>query len=419
MNYPQPVQRPPFRVFFLVILAFLAGVWVDRAGWFPGSGGPVPSGLGSTFGQAWRNVQRYYVDRQAVQPERMTQGAIEGMLASLGDVGHTTYLTAAELKQVQDSLRGRLEGIGARVSMRQDRPTIVNTVPGSPAEKAGLQGGDVLLQVNNKDVVGLSLARVVDLVRGPPGSEVQLRVQRDDQPKALNFAITRAVVKVPEVSWHLLPGLPIAHVALHEFGKDADAQLKRALEQAEEAGAKGIILDLRGNPGGLKDQAVAVTSEFLARGTVFIEQNSQGQRTEVPVAPGGVATKTPLVVLIDRGTASSAEILAGALQDYDRATLVGTRTFGTGTVLKPFLLKDGSAVLLAVAEWFTPKGRQIWHHGIKPNIEVPLPTNAAILLPENETHLTRAALDASTDKQLLKAAAVLQKQLHLEEVSHP
>ena len=184
-------------------------------------------------------------------------------------------------------------------------------MPGSPAEKSGLQGGDILLQVNDKDVAGLSLARIVDMVRGPPGTDVHLKVQRDNKPNPLDFDIIRAEVRVPEVTWHMLPGTLIAHIALHDFGKEADEQLKKALEESRAAGAKSIILDLRGNPGGLKDQAVAVTSEFLSSGTVFIEQNARGRRTEVPVQPGGVATEFPMVVLIDGGTASSAEILAG------------------------------------------------------------------------------------------------------------
>ena len=310
MQYPQPVERRPLRIYLLLLAAFLAGVWADRAGWLPGSM-PQPTGLERTFGEAWQKVQRHYVDREALQPDKMTQGAIEGMLASLGDTGHTTYLTADDLRQLENSLNGHLEGIGARLSIRQERPTIVNTVPGSPAEKSGLQAGDVLLQINGKDAAGLSLSRIVELVRGPAGTEVHLRVRRDERPKPLDFDITRAEVKVPEVSWHMLPGVPIAHIALHEFGKEADEELKKALEEAKSQGAKGIILDLRANPGGLKDQAVAVTSEFLSHGTVFIEQNAQGKRTEVPAQPGGIATGIPMVVLIDRGTASSAEILAG------------------------------------------------------------------------------------------------------------
>jgi carboxyl-terminal processing protease len=156
---------------------------------------------------------------------------------------------------------------------------------------------------------------------------------------------------------------------------------------------------------------VAVTSEFLKDGNVFIEQDAEGRRTEVPVQPGGHAVDIPLVVLIDEGTASSGEILAGAIQDHGRGKLVGTRTFGTGTVLQPFPLSDGSAVLLAVTEWLTPNGRQIWHTGISPDVEVALPEGVSILLPETETDLDADALAKSEDAQLLKALSLLKEQI--------
>jgi carboxyl-terminal processing protease len=249
------------------------------------------------------------------------------------------------------------------------------------------------------------------MVRGPAGTTVQLRVLRKGTGKPLDFDIKRANVKVPVVAWHALPGGQIAHLALREFGKHADQQLREALDQMRQAGVKGAIVDLRTNPGGLEAQAVKVTSEFLKSGDVFIEQNAKGHRKAVPVQPGGEAIDLPLCVLIDGGTASAAEIFAGALQDYGRAKLVGTRTFGTGTVLGTFKLTDGSEVMLAVLEWFTPKGRQIWHKGIKPDIEVKLPQGTAILLPEEETHLTAAAFDKTQDKQLKRAFEVLQEQL--------
>jgi carboxyl-terminal processing protease len=389
----------------LLLAAFAVGVLLDRSGLLPGS--PVPRGLGSTFAEAWRLVERRYVDRSAVQPARMTDGAIEGMLASLGDVGHTTYVTREELKELQQGLKGELEGIGARVTLRDHQPTIMDTVPNSPARAANLQPGDVILDVNGKSVANLPLQRVVEMVRGPAGTEVRLRLRRKGQAKPIDITIKRAKVDVPEVAWHLLPGVPIAHVAIHNFGNHADEQLKTAIKEAQQQGATKLILDVRGNPGGLKDQAVAVTSEFLTSGNVFIMKDAQGQETPVAVKPGGIAPDIPVCVLIDEGTASSAEILAGALQDHHRAKLVGTHTFGTGTVLEPFPLSDGSAVLLAVAEWLTPNGRSFWHKGIPPDIVVPLPPDATVLLPEAEGNLDASALKNSTDKQLLKAIEVL------------
>ena len=274
--------------------------------------------------------------------------------------------------------------------------------------KAGLQPGDVLLEVNGTNVAGLPIDRIASLVRGPAGGKVHLRIAREGAAKTLDFEITRGNVDVPDVAWHMLPDVPIAHVAIENFGEKAHAQLLTALEEAKARGAQALILDLRGNPGGLKDQAVAVTSEFLTGGNVFLEQDAQGKRTAVPVLPDGHARSIPIAVLIDEGTASSAEIFAGAIQDHDRGKLVGMRTFGTGTVLQAFGLSDGSAVLLAVTEWFTSNGRQIWHKGISPDVEVALPEGASILLPEIESDLTAAALAKSDDQQLLKALAILQ-----------
>jgi carboxyl-terminal processing protease len=312
---------------------------------------------------------------------------------------------------MEDSLKGNLEGIGARMSVRRHQPTIAGVIPGSPAQKAGLQAGDVFMQVNGKDVAEMSLDRIAAMVRGPAGTEVHLKIFRPGDSKQLDFDITRAHVDVPDVTWHMLPGIPVAHVAVENFGDKAHNQLQAALSEARDQGAKAVIIDVRGNPGGLKDQAVAVTSMFLKSGVVFIEQDAQGKQTEVAVVPGGKWTDIPLCLLIDQGTASSAEIFAGAIQDHERGKLIGTRTFGTGTVLLPYRLSDGSAVLLAVAEWLTPKKRRIWHEGITPDIPVSMPEGASVLLPEAEGNLTAEELAKSDDKQLLKALQILKEQL--------
>jgi carboxyl-terminal processing protease len=398
----------------LLLAAFAVGAVTERTGILSGISRYEPAGLGETFApfwEAWNLVERHYVDRQAVQPRRMTQGAIQGMLTSLGDIGHTTFLTPEELRQLESNLEGHFEGVGARMTLRDRRPTVVETLPGSPARAAGLRPGDVLLEVEGKDVSHLPLDRIVQLVHGPAGTTVRLSVLRKGNAQPLQFSVARARVEIEDVTWHLLPGVLIAHLAVHEFGGQTDAQFRAALRQARDQGAKGLLLDLRGNPGGLRDQAVALTSEFLTGGNVFLEQDAAGKRTAVPVRPGGVATDLPVCVLIDDGTASAAEICAGALQDHGRGQLVGTRTFGTGTVLKPFALSDGSAVLLAVTEWLTPTGRQIWHQGISPDLEVTLPDGAAPLLPGEEVGLDAAALASSQDKQLVKAIEVLQRQI--------
>jgi carboxyl-terminal processing protease len=412
MYYREVSPARPLAMFLLLVLAFVAGVGLDRLGWLPGSR-RQPAEF-ETFWEVWDLVDKHYVDREAIQPKRQTQGAIEGMLASLGDVGHTTYLSREELAHFKESLAGKLEGIGARVTLRKGRPTIVQTIVGSPARKAKLRPGDVIMEVDSTLVLGMSLDRVVNLVRGKPGTRVKLRVLREGHSKPLVFKIPRASVSVPPVSWQLLPDLPIAHIAIQQFGRKTDQQLREAFAEVREKGVKGLIMDVRGNGGGYKDQAVLVTSEFLKEGTVFIQQDAKGNRETIPVKPGGKARRIPMVLLIDEGSASSSEIFAGAIQDYRRAKLVGKKTFGTGTVLRPFPLRDGSAVLLAVEEWFTPKGRQIWHKGISPDISVDLPPGARGLIPETGNDLDADTLRRTKDQQFLRALRELKKQLQLQ-----
>ena len=402
------------RLFLLLAVAFAAGVLVERSGRLFLPFHYTPPGLERIFApfwETWHLVEEHYVDRSVVEPHHMTQGAIAGLLASLGDFGHTTYLTKEELKEMEHGLEGQFEGIGARLGIREHQPIIVYTFPDSPARTAGLRPGDILREVNGKSVVGLPIDRIAALVRGPAGGVVHLRIAREGVAATLDLNITRGKVDVPDVSWHTIPDVPIAHLAIINFGEKAHTQLLAALDKARSQGVQALLLDLRGNPGGLKDQAVAVTSEFLTEGNVFLEQDAEGKRTAVPVRPGAHAADIPISVLIDEGTASSAEIFAGAIQDHGRGKLVGTRTFGTGTVLQPFGLSDGSAILLAVTEWLTPNGRQIWHKGISPDVEVALPEGALILMPETESDLNAAALAKSEDKQLLKALDVLKEKI--------
>lgn len=412
MNSSSPSRVNPVLAYFVVASAFAGGILLDRSGVLPGAD-PAPSPelrkLFVPFWESWNLVDRHYVDREAVQPERMTRGAIQGMLNSLGDTEHTTYLSPEEVAALKESLKGEFEGVGARMTVRKSRPTVVDVLPNSPAAAAGLKAGDVLVKVNDKDVSGMPLTEVVRLVRGPAGTTVRLGINRGSEK--LTLEIPRGKVEVDDVTWHRLPGTAVTHIAIHDFGRQADTQLRTAVRAAVGDGVRGLIIDVRGNPGGLREQAIAVTSEFLKDGTVFIEQDAKGNRTEVPVTSGGIAPDIPIVVLTDEGTASSAEIFAGAIQDHGRGKLVGTRTFGTGTVLQPFPLRDGSAVLLAVKEWLTPKGRQIWHKGVEPDVTVTLPTDASILLPHREGELSSSDLRKTEDVQLLRALELLEKQL--------
>jgi carboxyl-terminal processing protease len=406
------MHRSPWLVGPAFFMTFGLGLLTGWSGLVPNPSSRQPPGVVRTFKpfwEAWQLVDAYYVDRDAVNARHMTEGAISGMLESLGDTGHTVYMTPEEAEREEESIQGQMVGVGIRLGERQGRPTIVSVLPGSPAEKGGVRPGDVLLQVDGKDLKDKSPSQIVQVVSGREGSDVHLTVSRAGESRALTLTLTRARIDVPDVSWALLAGRPLAHVAVLSFGEKANAQLKDALAAATKAGARGLVIDVRDNPGGLKDQAVAVTSEFLKGGNVFIEQDAAGKQTHVPVTPGGAAPDVPVVVLIDEGTASSAEIFAAAIQDHGRGRLVGTTTAGTGTVLQPFELSDGSVVNLATMLWLTPNGRRLWHKGVEPDVSAP--AGDTLILPDESGRLSRAELDASGDRQLLKALEVLAEQL--------
>lgn len=389
---------------------FGVGVVADRAALIPGSTYTEPQSETTTFSvfwQAWDLVEQHFVDRQAIDPTKMTYGAIEGMLDSLGDTGHTRFLSPQTLKQEEDALSGHLQGIGAEISIRNGQPIIVVPLPGSPAQKAGIRPGDTLVKVDGKDVTNLTLDQIVNLVRGPAGSSVTLTVIHEGDTNTTDITVQRANITIPNVTWALLPGTSTAHLLVSQFAENCTRDLVSAMSDAKSKGATSFILDLRNNPGGLRDEAIGVASQFLKSGNVLIEQDSQGHRTNYPVKPGGTAVDVPLVVLINEGTASSAEIVAGAIQDQKRASLVGTTTFGTGTVLTLFKLSDGSAIFLGTSEWLTPNGRQIWHHGITPDIQVKLPNGAEPLTPLEEGSMTPQQLQSSQDTQLLRALQLL------------
>jgi carboxyl-terminal processing protease len=219
--------------------------------------------------------------------------------------------------------------------------------------------------------------------------------------------LTRAEVAVENVTWIRLPGSNIDHLRIAAFSETVTKSLINALKAIESEASQGIVLDLRNNPGGVLENAVSAASQFLQSGNVLLEKDAQGQITEVPVEKGGVAVHIPVVCLVNSGTASAAEIVAGALKDHHRARLVGTKTFGTGTVLQDFPLSDGSALLLAIKEWLTPDGKTIWHMGITPDLEVSLTAGVSPLTPLEVRGMTAQQLQQSKDRQLLEAMHLL------------
>ena len=350
--------------------------------------------------QAWGLIQSKYVDQSVTHAQQLAYGAIDGMVNSLGDTGHSIFLTPQEVQLEKDAQQGQLQGIGAEVQEKNGSVVIVAPIDGSPAQKAGLRSGDIILAVDNIPVS--SVTDAVTRIRGPAGTAVAITFQNTDGITS-TISIVRAKINLVSVTWNLLPGTSIAHLHISSFDTDVTTELDAALEAIKTQGATGIILDLRDNPGGLLDQVIAVTSRFLKSGNVLQEKDINGKITSVPVLSGVNVTDLPMVVLINQGTASGAEIVAGALQDSGHAKLVGETTFGTGTVLVQFPLSDGSALNLAVQEWLTPSGKTIWHKGLTPDDLVSLSSNVSPLFPDAEQGLTPTQMQASGDQQLLYA----------------
>lgn len=396
-------------LFILTATAFGAGLFVGNSDFFkPGvvRAADQPPQF-EVFWQVWNIVQEHFIDREALDPTSMTYGAINGLITSLGDEGHTRFLTPEEMKDQETNISGKFYGIGAHVGVKDGLPIIVAPFEGSPAEKAGVRAGDIIIEVNGEDVTALPLNEVVDRIRGEEGTEVTIAVFRPDENKSLEFTIVRAEINIPAATWGMVPGTDVALVRMNQFSDNLKDELVKALEAAKKAGAKQLVVDVRNNPGGLLDQAIKVTSQFVKDGDVLLQEDAQGQREPFEVEPGGVATDIPIVVLINRGSASAAEIFAGAIQDNQRGQIIGETTFGTGTVLKPFKLDDGSGLLLGTSQWLTPNGRLIRKHGIEPDVEVELPIGANFVTPVELKELTKDELLQSEDTQALKALELL------------
>ena len=358
------------------------------------------------YAQALDTVRDGYVDREAIDPQKQTYGAIEGMLDTLGDDGHTRFLTPEEREQNNKSLSGIYEGIGIEIENKDDKIIVVAPIEGTPADRAGIEPGDVVVAVNGQSVREENLPEIVEEIRGPRGTEVKLTVLRGGKERM--FDLERAEIEPPVTSWVLIPGSDVAHVRLASFSDDSAEKLGQAFEEARAAGARRFILDLRNNPGGRLHQAVEIAGNFLQPGSViYVREDASGERQEIEVEGGAEPTDSPMAVLVNEGTASSSEILAGALRDNDRARVIGETTFGTGTVLSEFVLRDGSAILLGVAEWLTPDGDFIRETGIVPDIKVSLEEDAEPLTPGEIRSLSREEI-LERDAQLRRAFEELQ-----------
>lgn len=321
--------------------------------------------------ETWEILHQDYVDQSQLDPDAFSEEAIKGMLQVLGDP-QTSYISPEVLKSsFGDNLRGDFEGIGAHVQMNAaGKVIIVSPLEGSPAEKAGIRTGDIVLAVDGESIEGLSLLESVSKIRGPKGTTVTLLIKHLGDLDPVEIKIQRGVIPLVSVRLRSKPGANFAHIRISNFYPNTPDTFQEIFSEVADAGAKGLILDVRDNGGGLLDATVDLVSQFLEDGLVLYVEDGKGNRNEWQVRQGGIAKDIPMVVLANESSASASEILVGALQDHNRAKVIGTTTFGKGSVniLRP--LSNEGGLYVTIAHWYTPLGRLIQNNGLKPDIEV-------------------------------------------------
>jgi carboxyl-terminal processing protease len=354
-------------VLVVIIVGFVAGVYTDQV--FPEyvpyfghrSVGNVDL---SELNQAIRLVQADYVDGN-IDTTKLSHSTVQGLITGLGDP-FSAYFDPAAFKRLQQSYNGRYSGIGIYLSFTTGYPVITGTVPGSPAAAAGLQAGDQIVKVGDKDMKGVTSDQATTLIQGPDGSKVTLDIARSG--RTFSVTITRAEIKVPTVRSAVIANHDL-YVRIYQFGTDTSTEFASALSSGL-PGVVGIVLDLRGDPGGFITAADDVISQFVASGETF-ELRDRGGNVDRHVVGGKHAAPTlPLVVLVDANSASASEIVAGSLQVHHRAKLVGTTTYGKGSVQQDFQLTDGADIHLTVKRWYLPNGQTIDHKGLQPDVPV-------------------------------------------------
>lgn len=365
------------------------------------------------FWDVWQRLFRYYIDAASLDTQRMVWGAISGMVAATGDP-YTVFLPPKENREFKEDLGGEFEGIGAQLGMKESRVMVIAPLKGTPAQKAGIRAGDYILKVNDEDTVGWTVPQAVTKIRGKRGTTVTLSILHDNAQKPEDIAIIRDTILVPSVeTWVKRTGdiveisgvdaiktldqtKKVAYLRLSRFGDHTNEDWEKAVDeilatQRRNGELKGLVFDLRNNPGGYLEGSVFIASEFVGKGTIVSQMNSDGTKQSYDVNRRGKLLTIPMVVLVNKGSASAAEIVAGALRDFKRATIVGEMTFGKGSVQTPQELTGGAGLHITTGKWLLPKGDSISKVGVKPDVEVKLDDT-----PE-----------ASRDAQLAKAVELL------------
>jgi carboxyl-terminal processing protease len=381
----------------IAVVAFVAGIYTDQTvpDWVPYFGRSAGRIDVAEVQEAARLIQAQYVDSK-FDATKVSHSSVQGLVSGLGDP-FSTYYDPAAYKRLQQSYQGHYSGIGIYLSFSSTGyPTITGTVPGSPAAAAGLVPGDQIIKVGDRDTKGITGDQATALIQGPDATQVVLTIQRGNQ--TLTFTITRAVIEIPTVRTSVL-GNRILYVRIYQFGTKTSADFASALKTGL-PGSNGVVLDLRGDPGGFVSAADDVITQFVTSGETF-ETRGRGSLNRHQVGGTHLAPAVPLVVLVDANTASASEIVAGSLQVHHRAKLVGTKTFGKGSVQQDFQLKDGSDLHLTVERWYLPNGQTIDHKGLDPDLVV------ALASPGDMFDVVQSTTGYAKDTQLNAGLALL------------
>lgn len=326
------------------------------------------------FWDTWNLLSEKYIDKKALDGQKMFYGAISGMVSALGDP-YTVFLPPEAQKSTKEDLGGSFEGVGIELGFNKDkRLAVIAPLSGTPADKAGIKPQDLIVKINDKDTTGLSLPEAVKLIRGPKATKITLSIFRQGGTEPKDYILTRETIIVKSVEWSVKKtksDKKVAVLKLSRFGERTKDEWNQEIANLLSENAAGVILDMRNNPGGFLEGAVFIGSEFLDGGDVVLQENNQGVRTNFRVDRSGKLTEIPLVVLINKGSASASEIVAGAIQDRKRGQLVGEKSFGKGTIQEAEDLENGTGIHITVAKWLTPNGRWVNDTvGLDPDVKI-------------------------------------------------
>ena len=400
-----------FKIIFLIILVFLLGVTIGlgRSDKSSAPSNNVYEDL-KVFTEVIGLLQKEYVEE--TKSRDLVYGAVKGMLETLDP--HSAFMPPEVYKEMQEETKGRFEGLGIEITLKEGILTVVTPIEGTPASKAGIQAGDLIVKIDGESTKNFTLMESVKRLRGPKGTKVTITIMREGFTKPKEVPLTRDVIPIRSVRYEVMEN-QYGYIRLSHFQDKTDSELGKAIKAVEtdsKGPLKGLILDLRNNPGGLLDQAVKVADRFVDSGVIVsIDGRREEQKMKFYAHTQGTIPRYPLVVLINNGSASGAEIVAGAIQDLNRGLLVGTKTFGKGSVQTIFPLKDGSGLRLTTAKYYTPNGRSIHNKGITPDIvvEPPKPENEKATTPEKEKEISKKEEKKPVDLQLNRALELLKK----------